>query len=243
MLRCFKTYLESTPQFILQLYILMEHGQITIFQYISVMVSIFSISWCTVDYQMSLRKSLPGQKGISLGLPLLTYTCYKFFTLTSWIVSVVFLLTCNTYIFAGLVTLLGVAGFCWAWRQDTDFCKTKGMEILYRAVVGIILIFTFFNVKGSKTRIPISVYYSVRCFCTSGILGLCFFLRPVFARTFIFEVLSIATVVTLGLGILSLILYYACFHPTLHCLGQPKGDTVDGITCKDQSRITNFIMP
>ncbi|XP_073532842.1 XK-related protein 9 [Phyllobates terribilis] len=242
MLRCFKTYLESTPQFILQLYILMEHGQITIFQYISIMVSIFSISWSTVDYQMSLRKSLPGQKGISVGLPLLSYTFYKFFTLTSWIVSVVFLLTCNIYIFAGLVMLLGIAGFCWAWKQDTDFCKTKGMEILYRAVVGIILIFTFFNVKGSKTRIPISVYYSVRCLSTTAILTLCFFLRPAFACTFIFAVLSIATVVTLGLGILSLIMYYACFHPTLHCLIQPKGDTVDGIR-KDQSRITNFIMP
>ncbi|CAJ0966087.1 unnamed protein product [Ranitomeya imitator] len=220
MLRCFKTYLEN----------------------ISIVASIVSISWSTVDYQTSLRKSLPGQKGISVGLPLLSYTFYKFFTLTSWIVSIVFLLTCNIYIFAGLVTLLAVAGFCWAWKQDTDFCKTKRMESLYRAVVGIILVFTFFNVKGSKTRIPISVYYSVRCFFTSGILTLCFFLRPAFARTFIFAVLSIATVVTLGLGILSLILYYACFHPTLHCLIHPKEDTVDGIW-EDQSRLTNFIMP
>ncbi|XP_075684409.1 XK-related protein 9 [Rhinoderma darwinii] len=243
MLRCFKTYLESTPQFILQLYILMEHGQITVIQYISILVSIFSISWSTVDYQMSLRKSLPGKKKISVGFPLLSYTFYKFFTLTSWIVSIVFLLTCNIYIFAGLVTGLAVISFCWAWKQDTDFCKTKGMEILYRIVIGIILIFTFFNVKGPKTRVPISVYYSIRFLSTLGILVLCFYLKSAFARTFIFAVLSIATVVTLGLGILSLILYYACFHPTLHGIAQVKGDAVDGITNNEESRIKKFIMP
>ncbi|XP_069816080.1 XK-related protein 9 [Dendropsophus ebraccatus] len=243
MLRFFKTYLESTPQLLLQLYILMELGQITILQYISILVSVFSISWSTVDYQMSLRKSLPGTKGISMGLPLLFYTIYKFFTLMSWIVSVVFLLTCNTYVFAGLLAVLGGAGLCWAWMLDTDFCNTKRMEILYRAVVGIILIFTFFNVKGSKTRVPISVYYFVRVLSTSGILTLCFYLRPAFARTFIFAVLSVATVVTLGLGILSMILYYACFHPSLHYTGQTKGDTVDGIICTEQSRIKNFMMP
>ncbi|XP_056374551.1 XK-related protein 9 [Hyla sarda] len=248
MLRCFKTYLESTPQIILQLYILIELGQITIFQYISILVSVFSISWSTVDYQMSLRKSLPGKKGISLGFPLLSYTFYKFFTLTSWIVSIVFLLTCSTYIFAGLVTLLGVAGFCWVWMQDTDFCRTKRMEVLYRAVVGIILIFTFFNVKGPKTRVPVSVYYAARVLSTLGILTLCFYLRPAFARTLLFAVLSIATVVTLGVGILSLILYYACFHPTLHNICESKGDTTDSGVYKDQtsgdeSRIKKFIMP
>ncbi|KAG9478888.1 XK-related protein 9 [Eleutherodactylus coqui] len=243
MLRCFKIYLESTPQLILQLYILMEHGQITVIQYLSILVSVFSISWSTVDYQVSLRKSLPGKKGISVGFPLLFYTFYKFFTLTSWIVSVVFLISCSVYMFAGLVTVLGVAGFCWAWKQDTDFCTTKRMEILYRVVVGIILIFTFFNVKGSKTRVPVSIYYSLRFLNTSGMIILCFYLRPAFARTFIFAVLSIATVSSLGLGIFSLILYYACFHPTLHCIGQTKEDTVDGITHEDQSRINKFIMP
>ncbi|MEE6463760.1 hypothetical protein FKM82_006043 [Ascaphus truei] len=36
MLRCFKTYLESAPQLILQVYILMEHGQISLIQYASI---------------------------------------------------------------------------------------------------------------------------------------------------------------------------------------------------------------
>ncbi|KAM3929171.1 XK-related protein 9 [Leptodactylus fuscus] len=256
MLRCFKTYLESTPQFILQLYILMEHGQITIIQYLSILVSVFSISWSTVDYHMSLRKSVADKKTISVGFPLLSYTFYKFFTLTSWIVSIVFLISCNVYVFAALLTVLGVAGFCWACKQHTNFCTTTRMEILYRVIVGIILIFTFFNIKGSKTRFPLSVYYIVRLLSTAGILALCFYLRPVFARTYIFAVLSIATVVTLGLGIFSLIVYYACFHPALQFIGHtyedevdgishkdPNEDEVDGIRPKDPNRMKKFIMP
>ncbi|XP_075067483.1 XK-related protein 9 isoform X2 [Mixophyes fleayi] len=209
----------------------------------SILISVCSISWSTVDYQMSLRKSLPGKKGISVGFPMFSYVFYKLFTLTSWILSIVFLLTCNHHIFTILVTVLGIVGFCWAWIQKTDFCRTKRMEILYRAIVGIILIFTFFNVKGSRTRIPMSVYYIVRVLTTAGILILCLHLKPPFVLTFIFAVLSIVAIVALGFGILFLILYYACFHPSLSSIDRTLGDTVDSPTCMDRSRITHFMIP
>ncbi|CAI9578034.1 unnamed protein product [Staurois parvus] len=244
MLKCFKTYLESAPQLILQIYILMEHGQITIFQYASILVSITSISWSTVDYQMSLRKSLPGKKGISVGAPMFSYVFYKLLTLTSWIVSIVFLLNCSVYLFTVLMVVLGLGGFFWAWKEQTDFCRTQRMEFLYRALVGIILVFTFFNIKGSRTLVPMTIYYVVRTLATTGILVLCFYLRPVFSNTLVFEILSIAVVVALGLGIISLILYYACFHPSLRLLGQKMEDTVDDPTCTIRNqRLKQFIMP
>ncbi|XP_063779969.1 XK-related protein 9 isoform X2 [Pseudophryne corroboree] len=209
----------------------------------SILISVSSISWSTVDYQMSLRKSLPGKKGISVGFPMFSYVFYKLFTLTSWLLSIVFLLTCNVHIFTTLVIMLGIAGFCWASMQHTDFCQNTRMEILYRVVVGIILIFTFFNVKGSRTRIPISVYYCVRVLMTTGILTLCFYLKPAFIFTFIFAVLSIAVVAALGFGILFLIIYYAYFHPSLHFTDQTSEDTVDYPASMGKSRITNFMRP
>lgn len=244
MLKCFKTYLENAPQLILQIYILMEHERITIFQYASILVSVTSIAWSTVDYQMSLRKSLPGKKGISVGAPMFSYVFYKWFTLTSWIVSIVFLLNCSVNLFTGLVVVLGLSGFFWACKEQTNFCRTQRMEFLYRTVVGIILVFTFFNIKGSRTLVPITIYYVVRTLATSGILALCFYLRPIFTNTLVFVILSIAVVVALGLGIISLILYYACFHPSLRLLGQNMEDTVDGPICTIGSpRIEQFIMP
>ncbi|XP_068093591.1 XK-related protein 9 [Hyperolius riggenbachi] len=257
MLRCFKTYLESTPQLILQLYILMTHKTITIFQYASILVSVTSISWSTIDYQMSLRKSLPGKKGIGVGAPMLFFLFYKFFTLTSWILSIVLLLYCNIHIFTALLVMLFVAGVLWACKVQTEFCKTLGMEFLYRAVVGIILIFTFFNVKGSRTLLPISIYYVVRTLTTAGILVLTTYLRPNFVKTVVFAILSIAVVVALGFGILSLILYYGCFHPSLQSgegtiEDESGGDAVDGPSIyavvgspsrTRSPRIQKFIMP
>ncbi|XP_053323014.1 XK-related protein 9 [Spea bombifrons] len=239
MLRCFKTYLESAPQLILQLFILLEHGQISVIQYASILVSVSSISWSTVDYQMSLRKSLPGKKAISVGLPAITFVLYKLFTLTSWILSIVFLLACNPYIFIIVIIILGLAGFCWIWKQHTDFCTTKSMEVLYRIVVGSILIFTFFNVKGQRTRVAVSVYYFVRVLTTIGILILCFSIKPHFTQTFLFAILSVSVVFTLGLGIISLILYYVCFHPTLCSKDQ---DRIDGPTAELAGRIRSFII-
>ncbi|KAM8966865.1 XK-related protein 9 [Pelodytes ibericus] len=236
MLRCFKTYLESAPQLILQLYILLAHGQISLIQYASILVSVFSISWSTVDYQMCLRKSLQ-RKGINLGLSAITYVMYKLFTLASWILSIVFLLACNPYILAVSLVLQWAAGLCWTWKLNTSFCKTMRMEILYRIVIGFILLFTFFNAKGPRTRIPVSVYYIVRVFATIGILILCFYFKPFFTRTMLFAVLSISVVLSLGLGIISLILYYVCFHPTLCAENE---DTVD--SAGKIRRINVFIM-
>ncbi|OCT74803.1 XK-related protein 9 [Xenopus laevis] len=226
MLRCFKTFLESTPQLILQIYILMEHGQITLLQYASIIISVSSISWSTVDYHMSLRSSLEHKKEISFGFPAFTYVLYKLLTLTSWILSLVFLLACNVYIFAAFLSILWILGLCWAWKQNTEFCTKMRLEILYRIVVAVILVFTFFNVKGQRTRIPISVYYTFRVLATIGILILCFFVKDSLNHNLI-TIFSIALVLALGLGIMSLILYYFLFHPTLHSKDQNQ-DAVDG---------------
>ncbi|KAM4706222.1 XK-related protein 9 [Rhinophrynus dorsalis] len=239
MLRCFKTYLESTPQLILQLFILIDHGEITLVQYASVLISVSSISWSTVDYQMSLRKSLQGKKGISVGFPMVTYVSYKLFTLTSWILSIVFLLVCNIFIFATLLVSVGLVGLVWVFMQHTHFCKSKGMEYLYRLVAGLIFLFTFFNVKGQKTRLSMSIYYIFRVLSTIVILTLCFYFKPLLTHTLLFRVLSISVVLSLGLGIISLIVYYGKFHPTLHSKDQ-NIDTVDGFM--EESRIEHFIM-
>ncbi|OCT57346.1 XK-related protein 9 [Xenopus laevis] len=227
MLRCFKTFLESIPQLILQIYILMEHGQITLLQYATIIISVSSISWSTVDYHMSLRSSLEDKKEIRFGFAAFTYVLYKLLTLTSWILSLVFLLACNVNIFAAFLGILWVVGLCWAWKQNTEFCTNMCMEIFYRIVVAIILVFTFFNVKGQKTRIPMSVYYTFRVLATTSILILCFLFKESLTQNLFFTIFSIALVLALGLGIISLILYYCLFHPALHSKYQ-NNDAVDG---------------
>ncbi|OBS68002.1 hypothetical protein A6R68_03456, partial [Neotoma lepida] len=90
MLRLFETYLEGCPQLILQLYVFLERGQANLNAVI--MISCCAISWSTLDYQVSLRKSLPDKNLIGGLCPKLTYLFYKLFTLLSWALSVVLLL-------------------------------------------------------------------------------------------------------------------------------------------------------
>uniref|UniRef100_A0A8C8SHG0 XK-related protein n=1 Tax=Pelusios castaneus TaxID=367368 RepID=A0A8C8SHG0_9SAUR len=246
MLRVFKTFLETTPQLILQIYILMEHDKAAFSQYASIITSFCSISWSTFDYQISLRKSLPEKKQFAGMPPKLIYLLYKLFTLTSWILSITLATVLSLISSIILLIIFWSLCFCWTLKLHTSFCRSKTMEFLYRTVVGIILIFTFFNVKGEKTKIYISSYYTTHVLVTSSLICVCFFWKTSVTEQFYFAFVSITIVLTLGLGIICLIVYYAFFHPTIYFKQERVFDEVDGIVTEREkggsSRIRNFLM-
>ncbi|KAM7175103.1 XK-related protein 9 [Macrochelys suwanniensis] len=246
MLRVFKTFLETTPQLILQIYILMKHDKAAFSQYASIITSFCGISWSTLDYQISLRKSLPDKNQFAGLPPKLLYLFYKLFTLTSWILSIALVTLLNIISSIFLLIFLWALGFSWTLKQHTMFCKSKRMEFLYRTVVGIILIFTFFNVKGEKTKMYISSYYATHVLVTLGIMCVCLFWKTSVTEQLYFTFVSITVVLTLGLGIFCLIVYYMFFHPTIYFKQQSASDKVDGLARErekeESSRIKNFIM-
>ncbi|PKK34192.1 XK, Kell blood group complex subunit-related family, member 9 [Columba livia] len=245
MLRVFKTFLETTPQLFVQIYILMEHSKNNFCQYAAIFMSFCGISISTVDYQVSLRKSLPDKDEFHV-LSKLVYLFYKLFTITSWILSIslITLLSVRTSVI--LLIFLWICGFTWTLKQHTTFCKSMKMEYLYRTVVGIILIFTFFNIKGRKTNYCISIYYATHTVVTLGILLVYMFWKPSVIKGIDFIIVSILTVLSLVLGIIFLAVYYRRFHPTAYCRPQACSDEVDGeAEQKDRvktSRFQNFIM-
>ncbi|NWX82916.1 XKR9 protein, partial [Nothoprocta pentlandii] len=245
MLKVFKTFLESTPQLLVQIYILMEHDTTSFCQYAAIFLSFCGISYSTVDYQISLRKSLPDKDEFHV-LSKLVYLFYKLLTITSWILSIslITLLSVRSSVF--LLILLWSCGFLWTWKQHTTFCKSKVMECLYRTVVGVILVFTFFNIKGTKTKIHISIYYATHTLLILGVLFIYWFWKPSFTKGIHFTIVGILTVVSLVLGIIFLLVYYRHFHPTVYCRQQTCSDETDGDSeGKDRmevGRFQNFIM-
>ncbi|NXN47412.1 XKR9 protein, partial [Rhinoptilus africanus] len=243
MLRVFKTFLETTPQLFVQIYILMEHGKNNIYEYAAIIMSFCGISISTVDYQISLRSSLPDKAEFRV-LPKLVYLFYKLLTITSWILSIslVTLLSIRSSVI--LLIFLWICGFTWVLKQHTTFCKSKKMEYLYRTVVGIILIFTFFNIKGRKTKVCISIYYATHTVVTLGILFVYMFWKPSIIKDIHFTVVTILTILSLVLGIIFLIVYYRHFHPTAYCRPQACSDEVDGEAGQrvEIGRFQNFIM-
>ncbi|XP_029409849.1 XK-related protein 9 [Nannospalax galili] len=241
MLRLFETYLEGCPQFVLQLFILLEHGQaLNLSQYAAIMVSCCAISWSTVDYQVALRKSLPDKNLLNGFCPKVTYLFYKLFTLLSWMLSVVLLLFVDVRVTLFLLLFLWLAGFIWAFVKQTQFCNSITMEFLYRIVVGFILVFTFFNIKGQNTRCPMSCYYIVRVLVTLGILTV-FWVYPLSIFNLDYFIPITATIMlSLLLGIVFLLVYYVVFHPNRNA--EAKYDEVDGKLVQRDCRMRYFLM-
>ncbi|XP_042321277.1 XK-related protein 9 isoform X2 [Sceloporus undulatus] len=240
MLRLFKTYLESTPQLILQIYILMASDNRIFSQYVSITVSSISISCATVDYQIALRKSLLDKNKFVRTSSKLMYFFYKLLTLTSWILSTVLVAILSIKISIVLLVFLWFGSIIWVHKQHTTFCKSRTAEIIYRIIVGIILIFTFFNIKGEKTKIPMSVYYVIRILITLSILTASLFWKSTFNGKLHLSFVITAVALTLVLGIIFLIVYYAIFHPSIYY----AQDVVDGPQNErnENCRIRGFLM-
>ncbi|XP_004679866.1 PREDICTED: XK-related protein 9 [Condylura cristata] len=225
LLRLFETYLEGCPQLVLQLYIFLEHGETNISQSAAILIAFCAISWSTLDYQVALRKSLPDKNLFSECCSKLSYLCYKLLTLSSWMLSIVFLLFLNVQIALLLLVFFWLLGILWACKIQTQFCASKSMEYLYRIVAGFILIFTFFNIKGLHTKCPMTCYYIVRVLTIVGILIVFWFFPLSVFNLEYFIIITIIIVLSLFFGIVFLIVYYVALHPNSE---ETKFDEVDG---------------
>ncbi|XP_075906542.1 XK-related protein 9 [Nelusetta ayraudi] len=241
MLKLFESLLESAPQLLLQLYIVMDRQDGSPMQYLSIAFSFLNIAWALVDYRRCLRISLPHAREMAWGLPTAVYLLYKVCTITTHILSYCLLFLLSSYTAVGLAVawLLATA---WAHLLRTNFCTSWGLEFLYRGVVGVILMFTFFNVKGQDTGEAMVVYYFFYSSVNFTAPALLYLLKP--------ETLSLEALLSLGfaitsatfLGLVCLVLYYLLLHEREKPV---YADEVDGLSKKPKatSRMMNFLQP
>ncbi|KAK5850271.1 hypothetical protein PBY51_014534 [Eleginops maclovinus] len=242
MLKLFEAFLESVPQLLLQIYIVLRNREGSAMQYISMAFSFLTISWALVDYRRCLRRSLPHIREMPSGLPTFIYLLYKLCSISSHILSLALLLLLSPYTAVAL-TVLWLLGALWTHLQGTCFCSAGGLELLYQGVIGVILTFTFFNVKGQDTQGEMVVYY--------GFHGAVNIAAPILLALLGPELLTPPLLLTVCgliiggavLGLVSLLLYYLLLHP-----GEGEGreaDEVDGPRgeTERERRVKNFIQP
>ncbi|TKS87781.1 XK-related protein 9 [Collichthys lucidus] len=244
MLKLFESFIESVPQLLLQLYIVMGRTECSVMQCLSMVFSFFNVAWALVDYRRCLRRSLPQTTEMPSGLPTAVYLFYKLCTITSHILSCTLLLILSTYSTI-VFTILWLLGTIWAHSLKTNFCSSRGLEFLYRAVIGVILTFTFFNVKGQNTRAEMIIYYLIHSYINmSALILLALFKPELMLSMFLLTVIGLIVGCSV-LGLVFLVLYYLFLHPKET---EPRvSDEVDGpgnnTRTKTNKRISNFIQP
>lgn len=214
MLRLIETFCESAPQLTLMIYVMLHTNKARTVQFVSIAASTTSIAWMVVDYHRSLRSFLPDKAKQGWGSSLI-YFLWNLLLIAPRVAALALFTSVLPGYIAAHFLMLWLVFVLWAWRQKTDFMDSVGGEWLYRATVGLIWYFSWFNVAEGRTRAR-SIIYHAFITADGGILLATWwcYRDPVQAESYALALL-ISLPLTYLLGLMFKVIYYCCFHPTL----------------------------
>ncbi|CDQ98054.1 unnamed protein product [Oncorhynchus mykiss] len=221
MLRLLETFLESAPQLVLQLCIMIQQNRAETLQCISSLGSLLSLSWVLASYHKLLRDSRDDQRSLSYRGALL-HLLWRLFTISSRVLSLA-LFASLFHLYFGIFVVLHWCGMAlWVVHGGTDFCMSRWEEVLFNMVVGIVYIFCWFNVKEGHTRGRMVAYYSVVLAENTLLTGLWYVYRD-HADTDNYAVPALCGVyLSFAGGVLVMLLYYGLLHPHTHTPPRPQ---------------------
>ncbi|XP_072320332.1 XK-related protein 8.3 [Eucyclogobius newberryi] len=214
MLRLIETFCESAPQLTLMLYVMLQTNKARTVQFVSIAASTTSMAWMVVDYHRSLRSFVPDKAKQSWSSSVV-YFFWNLLLISPRVASLALFSSVLSSFVALHFALLWVAFVAWVWLQRTDFMDSAGGEWLYRATVGLIWYFSWFNVTEGGTRGRSLIYHSfITVDCAILLTTWWLYRDPVASGSY-----SVALAVSLPLvyvcGLLLKTFYYVCFHPKL----------------------------
>ncbi|KAK2868660.1 hypothetical protein Q7C36_000531 [Tachysurus vachellii] len=238
MLHLLATFLESAPQLVLQLCIIIQTHKLQAVQGMTAAASLVSLAWALASYQKALRDSRDDKKPVSY-LAVIIQFCWHFFTIAARVVTFALFASVFQLYFGIFIVLHWCIMTFWIVHCETEFCVTKWEEIVFDMVVGIIYIFSWFNVKEGHTRCRLFIYYLVILLENAALSALWYLYRsPVGTDAFAVPALCVIFSSFLT-GIVFMLMYYAFFHPN----GPRFGRSASLSQLDDSNVNTSFAMP
>ncbi|XP_075871626.1 XK-related protein 4 [Nelusetta ayraudi] len=227
MLHLLATFLESAPQLVLQLCIIIQTHKLQAVQGMTAAASLVSLAWALASYQKALRESRDDKKPISY-LAVTIQFCWHFFTIAARVITFALFASVFQLYFGIFIVLHWSIMTFWIVHCETDFCISKWEEIVFDMVVGIIYIFSWFNVKEGRTRCRLLIYYLVILMENAALSALWYLYRSPLA-TDSFAVPALCVIFSSFLtGVVFMLMYYAFFHPNGPRFGRsPSGQRLD----------------
>ncbi|XP_051992252.1 XK-related protein 8-like [Xyrauchen texanus] len=171
MLRLIETFSESAPQLTLMISIIAHSGELTPITGIKSLGSAVAIAYSVVMYHRSMRAFLPDKRlmGLTSSFVYFLWNLVLIITRVTALALFSSVLPCyivTHFISVWMLLVLGV------WSQKTNYMENRYWEWLYRATVGLIWYFSWFNVAEGSTKIKNIVYYVIMGLDTMMLLGL-----------------------------------------------------------------------
>ncbi|XP_068230219.1 uncharacterized protein [Palaemon carinicauda] len=210
MLRMFESFMESAPQLVLQLYIMMSYLEYTAWTAITAFTSMVSLAWGIAAYTKAMRNArLDKHKMTISGLSL--QTLWRVGMIAARVASLALV---ATVLKGWLLLILGahmMAMFFWVVRQKTGISRIKWEENVFNLIMAVTYCFCFFNLKEGHSRWRMLAFYVVVIIENSAFVITYFFLGR---HDLWLKYTALAVVFGgMALGLLCLILYYRFFHP------------------------------
>ncbi|CAL8343440.1 unnamed protein product [Merluccius merluccius] len=212
MLHLLATFLESAPQLVLQLCIIIQTHKLQAVQGMTAAASLVSLAWALASYQKALRDSRDDKKPVTY-LAVVIQFCWHFFTIAARVITFALFASVFQLYFGIFIVLHWCVMTFWIVHCETDFCISKWEEIVFDMVVGIIYIFSWFNVKEGRTRYRLFTYYLV-ILVENATLSTLWYLYRQPHSTDAFAVPALCVIFSSFLtGVVFMLMYYAFFHP------------------------------
>lgn len=214
MLRLIETFCESAPQLTLMIYVMLQTNKARTVQFVSIAASTTSMAWMVVDYHRSLRSFVP-DKAKQTWSSSVVYFLWNLLLIAPRVAALALFSSVLPALIAPHFALIWVVFVMWAWRQQTDFMDSAAGEWLYRATVGLIWYFSWFNVAEGRTRGRSIIYHSFITVDCVILLATWWSYRDAVQSQSYSVALAVSVPLVYVCGLLLKSLYYCVFHPRL----------------------------